>query len=315
MSLALSTINVNGLRDNRKRDVVFKWLAAKNIDLVCLQETHCIPSEINQWQNEWKLAGGGESIWDCGSSDSKGVGILLNKSFNLEIHFLGIKHTGRLMKCDIKIENDILHITNIYSPNIGSERKSFFNSVNIVEFEDSDMLSHYNIVLGDFNCAANKNYDRCPSHIADDVGLNEFQNMINRNELYDIWRNQHPDVKKFTFKRGNSKSRIDYILASKNLSSKLYDSQIKNCPFSDHDMVTTKLKIDEIERGPGIWIMNLNTIKSNQFQTAFRLCWEKWKGEKGSFSNILHWWDTVKMRIKSLTMEVSTTLNLQKKKH
>ena len=175
-------------------------------------------------------------------------------------------------------------------------------------------MSHYNVVLGDFNCAANKKYDRSPLHNSDDVGLKEFQNMLIRNDLCDTWRNQHPELKKYTFKRGNSKSRIDYILASNNLSSKLYDSQINHFPFSDHDIVSCKLKIDEIERGPGIWIMNFNTIQSDQFKNAFILCWDKWRGEKDNFPNILDWWDTIKMRIKSLTMEVSSNLNKFSKK-
>ena len=41
MSLKLATINVNELRDNRKRELVFKWLALKKYDCICLQETHC----------------------------------------------------------------------------------------------------------------------------------------------------------------------------------------------------------------------------------------------------------------------------------
>jgi hypothetical protein len=36
--LALATINVNSLRDKKKRDLVFNWLVAKKIDLICLQE-------------------------------------------------------------------------------------------------------------------------------------------------------------------------------------------------------------------------------------------------------------------------------------
>ena len=41
MSLQLVTINVNGLRDNRKRELVFNWLVSKKYDCICLQETHC----------------------------------------------------------------------------------------------------------------------------------------------------------------------------------------------------------------------------------------------------------------------------------
>jgi exonuclease III len=79
MTLSLATINVNGLRDKKKRDVVFNWLVAKKIDVICLQETHSTKDDLIRWQNEWKNCGGGNSFFNCGTSDSRGVGILLSK--------------------------------------------------------------------------------------------------------------------------------------------------------------------------------------------------------------------------------------------
>ena len=84
MSLQLVTINVNGLRDNRKRELVFNWLVSKKYDCICLQETHCTPVDINRRVNinrresECKAQRGGASVWLCGSSESRGVTILLS---------------------------------------------------------------------------------------------------------------------------------------------------------------------------------------------------------------------------------------------
>ena len=39
--------------------------------------------------------------------------------------------------------------------------------------------------------------------------------------------------------------------------------KISNCPLSDHDFNIIKIKTNGIEMGPGSWIMNLNTIKSD----------------------------------------------------
>jgi exonuclease III len=57
MTLSLATINVNGLRDKKKRDLVFNWLVAKKIDVICLQETHSTKDDLIRWQNEWKTVG------------------------------------------------------------------------------------------------------------------------------------------------------------------------------------------------------------------------------------------------------------------
>jgi exonuclease III len=43
---------------------------------VCLQETHCTYQTVEKWKKEWKNLGGGESTWNCGSSNTRGVGIL-----------------------------------------------------------------------------------------------------------------------------------------------------------------------------------------------------------------------------------------------
>ena len=71
-------------------------------------------------------------------------------------------------------------------------------------------------------------------------------------------------------------------------------------PFSDHDIIITKLKTEDINRGPGMWIMNLETIKSEQFRHAFKIWWDYWKIEKNKYSDIREWWDLTKNKIKLL---------------
>jgi len=70
MTLTLVTINVNGMRDNKKRGLVFNWLVAKKFKLICLQETHGVNKDIDRWKSEWKNHRGGDSNWICGSNES-----------------------------------------------------------------------------------------------------------------------------------------------------------------------------------------------------------------------------------------------------
>jgi hypothetical protein len=42
-------------------------------------------------------------------------------------------------------------------------------------------------------------------------------------------------------RKGKSKSRIDYILCSNAVSSKVFGTRINHFPFSDHDIIITKL--------------------------------------------------------------------------
>jgi exonuclease III len=66
MSISIATININGLRDDKKRRTFFDWLISKKINVICVQETHCTFSEIESWQNLWKSSGGCASRWNCG---------------------------------------------------------------------------------------------------------------------------------------------------------------------------------------------------------------------------------------------------------
>jgi hypothetical protein len=76
----------------------------------------------------------------------------------------------------------------------------------------------------------------------------------------------------------------------------------------------TKLKTEDINRGPGMWIMNLETIKSEQFRHAFKIWWDNWKIEKNKYSDIREWWDLAKNKIQLLTMEISRNLNCKQNK-
>ena len=96
MSIKIASINVNGLRNVKKRTLVFNWIVLQNIDLVCLQETHCTQDQTWLWSKEWKEYGGGESFWNCGTNESRGVGILLNKDFTLSFDVSMIDDKGRM---------------------------------------------------------------------------------------------------------------------------------------------------------------------------------------------------------------------------
>ena len=137
---------------------------------------------------------------------------------------------------------------------------------------------------------------------------------MHRHDLFDIWRNNNPKTKLFSFHKGCAKSHIDYILCSNNLSSKLLAQIIKHFPFRDHDICRVKVKREDIERGPGIWVMNLNTMKSETFISAFNTWWHTWKNQINRFQIIQEWWEVAKTKIKFLTIDISKQINKGKNK-
>ena len=64
-----------GLSNFQKRRSILLWCRKRNADIIYLQETHSTITTQNQWKNEWRA-----EIMTChGSSNSRGVAILLNK--------------------------------------------------------------------------------------------------------------------------------------------------------------------------------------------------------------------------------------------
>ena len=171
-----------------------------------------------------------------------------------------------------------------------------------------------NFICGDYNCASDKNIDRHPIHACDDVGLTELTSIIENNYLCDVWRKLNLEKKRYTFKRNHSKSRIDFVLVSNNLLSNLSNVKIIHFPFSDHDIVCTKIKMNEIERGPGVWVINENTIKSDIFKKAFNTFWTNNVSKINLYHNMKESWDITKYKLKALCIEISSKLNTSKKK-
>ena len=107
----------------------------------------------------------------------------------------------------------------------------FCNAINEPLFEytdDSD--KKYSLILGDFNCAIQKTIDRNPPQQLADISAREFQSMLHRNDVFDVWRKLNPETKRYTIKRSKPKSRIHYSLCSNAVSSKVSGARINHFP-------------------------------------------------------------------------------------
>jgi exonuclease III len=88
-----------------------------------LQETHGTVSDIEKWGQKWKDLGGNFSLWNDRERASRGVAILFNTGQGVLIKEDKKDNDGRVLSCEIKIENQIYKLINIYCPNNNEERK------------------------------------------------------------------------------------------------------------------------------------------------------------------------------------------------
>ena len=300
------SVNVNGLRNARKRQNIFHWLNKHNIDITLIQETHCESVEI---ENEWKMDWKGSSFWNHGTNLSKGVAFLIREHTALTVLSHDIHEAGRLSSLKLEINDQNIQILNTYAPNNASDRKRYMNR--LVQYLDE---SYCHIIAGDFNCVLNSLLDRRPASSNRDQGSSELTNLMLVYNLIDIFRKRFETKQSFTFSRGLSKSRIDYFLISCLLDSKVNNAQITHFPFSDHDAVSIDIDMTKCKRGPGVWKMNIKTIFSNIFRESLETLWPIWSMDMDSYPNPIVWWESIKYKVKHLTIEISKSINISKNK-
>ena len=137
------------------------------------------------------------------------------------------------------------------------------------------------MIAGDFNCALDCKLDRDPGHNSNDQGCVELLDLMQKCNVNDIFRRRYPMKRSFTFKRGSSKSRIDYFLIETTCDSYINNTNIDHFPFSDHDIIYIATDFSKTDKGPGVWKMNVATINSAQFRESIEYLWATWKS-KGS---------------------------------
>ena len=114
-NIAFRGLNVRGLQNYTKRQNMFDWLKGKHLDIPknivgdvnMLSETHChLPQIAKKWGREWS-DDPNNSLFSLGSSNKKGVAILINDRLKEKYPDLKISHVKKRFKRPLcKVYND-----------------------------------------------------------------------------------------------------------------------------------------------------------------------------------------------------------------
>ena len=143
----LQTVRDCKVKKKKRCNFIFK---DKNYHIVCLQDSHLIEKDIQDFSDVW----GGECFIHGIKSNVRGVAILIGN--NLEYKVLNC-HTdldGNYLHLKLQLDTMSLNLIMIYSPN--SDNPNFFQNIQeILEQNSAD----YSIVCGDFNVVLNPKLD------------------------------------------------------------------------------------------------------------------------------------------------------------
>ena len=271
--LNIITWNVNGLASNDgqvpKKRKLFTWLKAHRCDVALLQETHCTDATQQILAREW----GGESFFSNGTSDSRGVCILVRPGLDLEVKEIRKDDQGRMLFLKAIFEGKSILIGNNYCPN-----RDEIESIMLINDWLSEIQADNIVLAGDFNVTLDPARDRewqQQRAIRDYCGRRSraLKETLDEFRLVDVWRKENPDVSQFTFTRGLSRSRLDYFFISENLC--LSGTPVK-CnimpPFlADHHAVQLQVCPVGQARGAGYWKFNNSLLADDTFDAELNM--------------------------------------------
>ncbi len=262
-TLKIISLNVRGLNQAKKRQILMHWFKNNKGDILFMQETFCKNdfSELNN--NKW------ESHHSyTNSTHSRGVLISISKKLPLKIYNIHRKNDGRAVLINAKIRGVDTTICSVYAPSESTERKEFFTTFKYWLARNTDHPDHL-IMGGDFNCGININ-DRSNTKI--DTTRNALKNLLDNHNLVDAWYVKENDLQ-YTFEddTNNSKSRIDYIFMSKDIKYKFNSIELKHAPKKDkHLAVCLDLLWDDNEKGPGYWKLNTKLMETPEYDILIK---------------------------------------------
>ncbi len=122
-TLRVGSLNINGLREEKKRNLLLEFIRIKYLSIVFfLQETHSTVSNEVDWGLWWE----GERVLSHGTNLSAGVAVLFSPALKVNILSKTEIEPGRLVAVRAEIRNLSFLFVNIYAPNSGADRLQLF---------------------------------------------------------------------------------------------------------------------------------------------------------------------------------------------
>ena len=239
MALSMLTLNCNCIRDQSKRIGLVQWLRSlpTNVDVVCLQETHCVSSTECL---SWFSSSGFSSVVSPGSVHSCGNIILFRPSLSLVNSWCD--GDGRFLQCEFSFLGKSFQVCSVYSPNRNPARDQFLDDLH--HKVDPSVLT---VLAGDFNTVFDCSVDRFGSDPSDSSreSSSSLQGLFNACCITDVWRYLHPSSPGFTWTRWNGSlaSHIDLFGVPYVWVSSVSSCDILPCPFSDHCAVLLSVSV------------------------------------------------------------------------
>ena len=211
-----------------------------------MQETHSTENDEKQWEDEFK----GQLFFSHGKSNSCGVAIGFYGAKKLELLNKCSDKPGRILLLDVKIDDTVFVLVNIYNANTENDQLQTLSDLNDILGNINDIETKNIILGGDFNVFFNLSLEASGENpVLKKKSIAKLIQLKEKFSLCDIWRIRNPKVKRFTFrqhhKSGFIQRRLDYFFISNNIQENVKDSDILAAFSTDHSPVIFSLLLNK----------------------------------------------------------------------
>ena len=213
--------------------------------------------------------GGGRTYYSHGTSNAKGVMILIGKNAKIKVLRSVKDGNGRFLILKVCIEKGEYLLANIYGSN--EDKPEIFRDL----MEEMETLEvDQKIIAGDFNFCMDPVIDKQGGNPDTHVQTRQYvMAYMQQHHLIDIWRGQNPQTFQFTWKRLQPSPifvRLDYIIISEMLQQTVADAYVDPGFKTDHSIPVTSLCFTDMQRGPGFWKFNTSLLEDQIFREQLR---------------------------------------------
>ncbi len=262
------------------------------VSVFCFQEIH----QPNPFvKSEMAKAFSGQIFWNSGQAHTEGTVIFVRKT--TEISNIKCEQTlpGLLQTLSFKYGTASFILYNAYASHQGGGP-----GVCCVDFLDSmDLSTDDVIVLGDFNTVESEIDRKSGSLLFKDTQAKPFYEELWNRGLTDLWREQNPGVKRYSFRRSNlGISRLDRAYVSNGLQRFVGPAVYTAAVHEDHDpLILVIRKPGFVKWGKSYWKFSNFHIGDPELRTQLRELFLIWDKRKTLFPNVCIWWDALKAEI------------------
>lgn len=318
LNLNVVSFNVRGIASIVKRNTIFTYLKHNFKGIIFLQETHSCQKTQMVWKretrNDWEIH------FSHGTSGSKGVAILIPKTYQCKINTEIADPSGRFLLLDVEIDETSFILLNVYAPTKDKphDQKTFLDNIKTIlrPYIDRKM-----VIAGDHNVCLNPKMDKKGGKgEKESEYARELIQFMEENDLVDIWRVRHPDKKQYT-RRQNCKagivhSRLDSFLVSAHMAQDIEHTDIKPSIFSDHSLIQISIITSVASRhGKGFFKFNTSLLKDDQYVSKVKECIGEFVKENDTVQDKCLFWDLLKCKIRGMTISHASHKARERRNH